>query len=93
MEFNTDNILTEWSYRVPTGIIDLDDPYHIVILGDILHEGKYPPGFAKKMLENISAPSVELYKTDHDSNSDYRFVLDEINEQDAQFQNFNETTV
>ena len=54
MEFNIDNILTEWSYRVPTGIIDLNDPYHIVILSDIIYEGKYPPGFAKKMLEKVN---------------------------------------
>ena len=53
MDYNIDNILTEWSYRVPTGIIDLNDPYHMVILGDILYEGKYPPGFASKMLEKV----------------------------------------
>ena len=48
MDYNIDNILTEWSYRVPTGIIDLNNPYHIVVLSDIISEGKYPPGFAKK---------------------------------------------
>ena len=54
MDYNIDNILTEWSYRVPTGIIDLKDPYHIVVLGNILKEGKYPPGFASKMLEKVN---------------------------------------
>jgi hypothetical protein len=53
MGFNIDKILTEWSYRVPTGIIDLNDPYHIVILSDIIYEGKYPPGFAPKLLEKV----------------------------------------
>ena len=53
MEFNTENILTEWSYRVPTGIIDLKNDYHFVILSDILTENNYSSEFINELVGRI----------------------------------------
>ena len=37
-----DDILTEWAYRVPNGMPDPKEPYHVVLLEDSLNEVKLP---------------------------------------------------
>ena len=48
-----EEILTEWSYRVPDGMPKTSNAYHLVILEDILQEKKYPKIFIEKLLQNL----------------------------------------
>ena len=36
------DILDEWSFRVPDGMPKVNNPYHLVVLEDVLHEKKLP---------------------------------------------------
>ena len=59
-----DNILLEWSYRCPDGIVDMNDPNKVKILFEILKpisselNGLYP-------YKDRCLPNVNNYSFDH----------------------------
>ena len=48
-----DKILTEWAYRVPNGMPDPKDPYHIVMLEESLNELRMPRKVIEKVLNKV----------------------------------------
>ena len=48
-----DKILTEWAYRVPDGMPDPKDPYHMVMLEESLNELRLPRKVTQKVLEKV----------------------------------------
>jgi hypothetical protein len=53
MNFNLNNIVKEWSYRVHDGMPDMKNPLHMVELQRVLHERKYPRKFIETLLNRL----------------------------------------
>ena len=58
-----DDILTEWAYRVPNGMPNPKDPYHIVILSESLDEMKFPRKAKSILLNKLREESKKVYKS------------------------------
>ena len=58
-----DKILTEWAFRVPNGMPDPKDPYHIVILSESLDEMKFPRKAKSILLNKLREESKKVYKS------------------------------
>ena len=58
-----DKILTEWAYRVPNGMPNPKNPYHIVILSESLDEMKFPRKAKSILLNKLREESKKVYKS------------------------------
>ena len=47
-------ILTEWSYRLDDGIINLNNPKHLLILSEVLKDMKLPTKVILEVMSNIT---------------------------------------
>ena len=48
-----DDILTDWSYRVPNGMPDPKNPYHLIKLDEAMTSMKLPNGFKHGLLKKL----------------------------------------
>ena len=54
------NILDEWSFRVPDGMPTVTNKYHLVILEDVLHEKKFPREVIELLLNKLREAEAEV---------------------------------
>ena len=47
-------ILTEWSYRLDDGIINLNNPKHLLILSEVLKDMKLPTKVILEVMSNLT---------------------------------------
>ena len=47
-------ILTEWSYRLDDGIINLNNPKHLLILSEVLKDMKLPTKVILEVMGNLT---------------------------------------
>ena len=61
-------ILTEWSYRLDDGIINLNNPKHMLILSEVLKDMKLPTKVILEVMSNLTEKkkSTPLSQKDKD---------------------------
>ena len=61
-------ILTEWSYRLDDGIINLNNPKHLLILSEVLKDMKLPTKVILEVMSNLTEKkkSTPLSQKDKD---------------------------
>ena len=55
-----ETILEEWAHRVPDGSPTQKNPYHLVILEDVLHEKKLPKEAISYILNKLREADAEV---------------------------------
>lgn len=56
-----ETVLHEWSYRLPDGTPDINNPAHLLTLKEVLSEMNLPEEFVEQYLENIRSHGDETY--------------------------------
>ena len=60
-------ILTEWSYRLDDGIINLNNPKHLLILSEVLKDMDLPTKVVMEVMSNLTEKDLVIKKQDDGS--------------------------
>jgi hypothetical protein len=55
-------ILVEWSFRLDDGMINLQNPKHIIILSEVLKDMELPTKVVTEVMTNITRKNLVLLK-------------------------------